>query len=243
MQEKPPPDPGPAPKKPGRALQPLPTALLAAAICLGLVFFGHRSAPDTKSPAVGGAAAGAPAAQAVPAVPPPVPAPALVPLGRSLEGMTTRYGKGMKPTWVEPILSGPLEGGTVRKFVTGSATDDLSAFNGAVYRRVMSFRLAEMLESVEGTHANFSGLVFIYALYPSAFDEQQESGKISPEVQALADGYGAKCGALAEPGSPPQEHRETHSGYVFSCSNKDTTRLIYGVCSEGLLAAEAAAGN
>ncbi|PIU20126.1 MAG: hypothetical protein COT18_03885 [Elusimicrobia bacterium CG08_land_8_20_14_0_20_59_10] len=163
------------------------------------------------------------------------------PLGRSLEGMTSRYGKGMKPSWTVPILSGPLEGGAVRKYETGSGTDDLYVLNGAVYRRVLSFRLAEMLESVEGTHANFSGLVFIYALYPSAFDEQHERGQIPPELQKLADAYGAKCGQLAEPGSRPQEHREPHDGYVFSCSNRDTTRLSYGVCSEGLLAAEASA--
>ena len=234
MKEQLPPDLGAAPKRPGRSFYFLLAALLAAGLCLALLYLGSKSSPGTASPAAGAAAAGKPEGQPIPA------APEMRPLGRSLEGITTRY-KQMSPSWIEPILSGPLEGGTVRKYTTGSATDDLSTLGGAVYRRVMSFRLAEMVEDVEGTHANFSGLVFIYALYPSAFDRQITGKDIPPEVKKLADAYGEKCGALAEPGARTAEHRETHDGYVFSCSNKDTTRLIYGVCSEGLLAAEAAA--
>ena len=222
-----------APKGPGKPFFFLLAALLAAGLYLGLIPLRQKSGPDTSPPAAGAAAAATPPAQAVPA------APAMVPLARNLEGITTRYQK-MKPGWIVPILSGPLEGGTVRKYTTGSATDDISTLGDAVYRRVMSFRLAEMVVQVEGTHANFSGLVFIYALYPSAFDKQHESKDIPPELKKLADAYGEKCGALAEPGAPPGEHRELHGGYVFYCSNKDTTRLIYGVCSEGLLAAEAA---
>jgi len=207
-------------------------ALLAAGLYLIFIYPGRKPAHVTNSPA----AAAVPAAQPLPA------APAMRPLGRSLEGITTRY-KNMKPGWVEPILSGPLEGGTVRKYTTGSGTDDLSTLGNAVYRRVLSFRLAEMLDQVEGTHANFSGLVFTHALYPSAFDRQDDAGGIPPELKKLAGAYGEKCGALAEPGARTAEHRETHDGYVFYCSNKDVTRLIYGVCSEGLLAAEAAPGK
>lgn len=240
MQQQISPDPGTAPKGAGQPSPYLMLVLMAAGLCLALIILMTKSSRVAARTAAGGAAANMPAAQALPAAQPLPAAPAMQPPGRSLEGMTTRYGKGMKPSWTVPILSGPLEGGAVRKYETGSGTDDLYVLDGAVYRRVMSFRLAEMLESVEGTHANFSGLVFIYGLYPSAFDEQHERGKIPPELQKLADAYGAKCGQLAEPGSRPQEHRELHNGYVFSCSNSDTTRLIYGVCSEGLLAAEIA---
>ncbi|MCX5792935.1 MAG: hypothetical protein NTY45_12090 [Elusimicrobia bacterium] len=236
MKEQLSPDPGAAPKGTEKSFSPvLLAALLAAGLCLALIPQWHRSGRVPASPAAGGAARGTPAAQP----PAAAPAPAMMPLGRSMEGITTRY-KGMKPGWIEPITAGPLRGGTIRKYTTSYATDDLYTFNGAVYRRVMSFRLADMLETVEGTHANFSGLVFTYALYPSAFDEQHESGQVPPELKKLADAYGEKCGQLAEPGSRPAEHRELHGGYVFYCSNRITTRLIYGVCSEGLLAAEAA---
>lgn len=218
-------------------------ALLAAGLCLALIFMGHGPRSAATAPAAGAAGAGKPAAQALPAAPPVPAAAPIPPLGRSLEDITTKHTTAIKPYSTEPILSGPLEGGVINKYHTGSGTDDLYIFNGAAYRRVMSFRLAEMLEQVEGTHAHFSGLVFIYGLYPSAFDEDFKAGQIPPEVQKLADAYGDACGALAEPGSRPQEHREQHKGYVFSCSNRDTTRLIYGVCSEGLQTAEAAGGK
>lgn len=229
MQEQLHPDLEAAPKKPGKYLY----CLLAASLCAAVIYFVQKPRPATPSPAADAATPALPAARSL------APAPVMKPLGRSLEGITTRYKK-MKPGWVEPILSGPLEGGTVRKYTTGSGTDDLYALGNAVYRRVMSFRLAEMLEQVEGTHANFSGLVFTYALYPSAFDRQYDTKEIPPDIKKLGDAYGEKCGALAEPGARTAEHRETRDGYVFYCSNKDTTRLIYGVCSEGLLAAEAA---
>jgi len=234
MEERNSPGPGAAPKEPRKLFYFLLAPLLAGGLCLVILNLQQKPRRIITPPAAGAAAAGKPEARPLPA------APAMRPLGRSLEGITTRY-KNIKPGWIEPILSGPLEGGTIRKYTTGSGTDDLYTRGDAVYRRVMSFRLAEMLEQVEGTHANFSGLVFIYALYPSAFDRQTADGEIPPELKKLADAYGEKCGALAEPGARTAEHRETHDGYVFYCSNKDTTRLIYGVCSEGLLAAEAAA--
>lgn len=233
MEEQPSPEPGGAPE-PGKPLHFLLAPLLAGGLCLVIFHLQQKPRPVPAPPAAGAAAAVKPEARPLPA------APAMQPLGRSLEEITTRYKK-VKPVWIEPIISGPLEGGTVRKYMTGSGTDDLYTIGNAVYRRVMSFRLAEMLEQVEGTHANFSGLVFTYALYPSAFDRQPVTQEIPPELKKLGDAYGEKCGALAEPGARPAEHRETHDGYVFYCSNKDTTRLIYGVCSEGLLAAEAAA--
>lgn len=240
MNQQIPQDPAAAPKGPGAGFSFLLAALLAAGFYLALMSLLHKSPGAVNPQAAAETAAGTPAPQAPPAAQPLPAAPAMAPLGRSLEGITTRYGK-MKPSWTVPILSGPLEGGTVRKYTTGSATDDLYTLGDAVYRRVMSFRLAEMVESVEGTHANFSGLVFIYALYPSAFDEQHEAKDIPPELKKLGVAFGDKCGALAEPGARPEEYREPHDGYVFYCSNKDTTRLIYGVCSAGLLAAEAAA--
>jgi hypothetical protein len=232
MNEQLPPDLEAAQKNTGKYLY----FLLAAGLCLALIYLGQKPRRAITPPAAGAAAARAPEARPLPA------APAMKPLGRSLEGITTRYKK-MKPGWIEPILSGPLEGGTVRKYTIGDGTDDLTTLGDAVYRRVLSFRLAQMVEQFEGTHANFSGLVFTHALYPSAFDRQDDATVIPPELQKLADAFGEKCGALAEPGARTAEHRETHDGYVFYCSNKDTTRLIYGVCSEGLLAAEAAAGK
>ena len=233
MKDQIPSEPGTAPKGRGGFFRFLPAALLAAGLCLALIHLGQKPPRITDTPAAERAAAGAPEARPITAP------PAMQPLGRSLEGITTRY-RGMKPGWVEPILSGPLAGGTVRKYLTGSATDDLYTRGNAVYRRVMSFRLAEMVEQVDGTHAGFSGLVFLYALYPSAFDRQYETKDIPPELKKLGDAFGEKCGALAEPGARTAEYREQHDGYVFYCSNKDTTRLIYGVCSEGLIAAEAA---
>ncbi len=228
------PDPLATPKESGKYIYFMLVALLAAGLYFAFSHLGRKPSRLTTPHAA--------AAAAAPAAPSPTAAPAMRPLGRSLEGITSRYKK-MQPSWIEPILSGPLEGGTVRKYITGSATDNLSTLGDAVYRRVMSFRLAEMLEQVEGTHANFSGLVFTYALYPSAFDLQTAPKEIPPELKKLGDAFGEKCGALAELGARTTEHRELHEGYVFYCSNKDTTRLIYGVCSEGLLAAEAAAGK
>ena len=226
MQEQLPPDLETAPRNTGKYLY----FLLAAGLCLVFIYFGYKSPRAAVTPAA------APGAQSLPA------APAMKPLGRSLEGITTRYKK-MNPGWIEPLTSGPLEGGTIRKYTTGSSTDDLYTLGNAVYRRVMSFRLAEMLDQVEGTHANFSGLVFSFALYPSAIDREYDAQAVQPELKKMADAFGEKCGALAEPGARTAEHRETHDGYVFYCSNKDTTRLIYGVCSEGLFAAEAAVGK
>lgn len=219
--------------EPGKPIYFLLAPLLVAGLCLIIFRLQQEPRRAANAPSAG-AVAGKPAARSLTA------APAMRPLGRSLEDITTRYKK-MQPGFIEPILSGPLEGGTIRKYTTGSGTDDLYTLGNAVYRRVLSFRLAEMLEQVEGTHANFSGLVFTYALYPGAFDKQPVTQDIPPELKKLGDAYGEKCGALAEPGARTAEHRETHDGYVFYCSNKDTTRLIYGVCSEGLLAAEAAA--
>lgn len=228
-------EPWNAPRETGKKTHFLPVLFFIGCVCLALFYHVQKSRPAAAPPAPAKPAA---AAEAL-----PLPAaPEMKPLGRSLEGITSRY-KNMQPGWVEPILSGPLEGGTIRKYTVQTATDDLSTLGDKVYRRVMSFRLAEMVEQVEGTHANFSGLVFIHALYPSAFDQQNDPKEVPPELKKMADAFGEKCGALAELGARTAEHRETHDGYVFYCSNKDTTRLIYGVCSEGLLAAEAAAGK
>lgn len=226
---------GPGNKKTYSAF--LITALIAGVLYLTFILIGYKPHNVSTPPP----APSQPAAQPAPAALPLPAAPAMQPLGRSLEDITAKHTTKIKPYLTEPIFSGPLEGGVVNKYHTGSGTDAIHILNGAAYRRVMSFRLAEMLEQVEGSHAHFSGLVFIYGLYPSAFDEEFKAGQIPPEIQKMADAYGEACGALAEPGSPPQEHRELHEGYIFYCSNKDTTRLIYGVCSEGLLAAETAA--
>ena len=228
---------GPGAKNPYPVL--LMTALAAAGLYLAFIISGHK--PHNSIPAL--PAPGMPAARPSKAAQPLPAAPAMKPLGRPLDEITGRHTNEIKPMLIEPIVSGPLEGGVINKYHTGSGTDGVYVLNGAAYRRVMSFRLAEMLDQVEGNHAHFSGLVFIYGLYPSAFDEEFKAGQIPSGIQDMADAYGKACGALAEPGSPPQEHRELHDGYIFYCSNKDTTRLIYGVCSEGLIAAEAAAGK
>lgn len=227
----------------GKYFRFLFAALLAAGLGMALIHMAQKPGSIINPPAAPLAAAPEtpPFTAASKTLPAPA-APAIQPLGRSLEGITTRY-RNIKPSWIEPIISGPLEGGTVRKYTTGSGTDDLYTLGGEVYRRVMSFRLAEILEQVEGTHANFSGLVFTYGLYPSAFDKEYDASAIPPEVKKLADAYGEKCGALAEPGARTAEHRETHGGYVFYCTNRDTTRLIYGVCSDGLLAVGTAAAK
>lgn len=160
--------------------------------------------------------------------------PDIVPLSQSQAALEKNYGPKMKLAESATISAGPLEGGLVKAYKTETAIDELTARDGRLYRRSLSFNIREIGEGV----GSFSALVYILALYQTAANTKYTLETAPAELRAEADAFGAACAALRAGGAQEAEADEVHGDFRFSCVNAGGRRMKYEVSSEGLFQAE-----
>lgn len=239
--------PDPAPAGPSGQWSDLKNLLFIGSGSVVFIFLTlalYRAVPRQALPPAGqasGAAAGpgslpapAPVQTALP-VPADSPAPsAMAPLTRSLEKIEELHGKAIEPVGKTPITAGPLEGGTLKTYHTGSAVDELSVKDGKLYKRSLSFDIAGIGAGVE----SFCSAVYLLALYSAAYDLDYTQASAPAELKARADEFGAKCAALGDGPGRSSEQYMAAGAYVFGCVNEGNKRLKYETMSEGLFKAE-----
>jgi hypothetical protein len=215
-------------------------------ICVGVVLFAllslalYRYLPQKEAGNTLPAQADKPAGQetagkaASGTVPAASAAPDFIPLKRSLAEIEKRYGGKMQLDGTALIGPGPLEGGTIKTYRTGTGTDELTLKDEKLYKRTLAFNIAE----IEGEVGEFCSFVYLLALHPTAYDTNYAQEAIPAEVRAKAEAFGLKCAELRAANGQATEQFEIDGGYAFGCINPDNTRLRFVVSSVGLFRAE-----
>jgi len=162
-------------------------------------------------------------------------APDILPLERSLTEIERLYAGKMELAGTTLLTSGPLSGGTIKTYRTGTATtDELELKGDLVYKRSLAFNISE----IEGNAASFCSSVPLLVLYPTAYDKQLVQYELPIAVRHNAAKFGSECAALRPDAGQQAEQYEIIGDYVFGCINSDNTRLKFVVSSEGLFRAE-----